>query len=63
MEDYTNALKDYNIAIDLAPENPFSYYNRAYFYNRIEDYSNFKRLHNRLLNYHLMILIFILKEL
>ena len=38
--DYTNALKDYDKAIDLAPEDLENYNNRADFYKNIEDYSN-----------------------
>ena len=31
MEDYTSALKDYDKAIDLAPNDPSQYNNRAEF--------------------------------
>ena len=40
MEDYTNALKDYDKAIDLAPEDLESYNVRAGIYSIIEDYTN-----------------------
>ena len=40
IKDYTNALKDYDKAIDLAPEDSENYNNRADLYKDIEDYSN-----------------------
>ena len=40
IEDYTNALKDYDKAINLAPEDLENYNDRADFYKNIEDYSN-----------------------
>ena len=38
VEDYTNALKDYDKAIEVDPENPRWYNNRADFYDEQERY-------------------------